>query len=518
MNSPGRFFIYCRKSRKDDEGQVLSIPAQFAEIDELARKDNLNVLDRLHEEESAKEPGRKVFNEMLRRIEAGEADGILCWALNRLARNFDDGGKIIGLLQRGVIKQIRTIERTHLPTDNVLMIAVELGMANQYVRDLSRDIQRGIREKVRQGVYSGKAPTGYYNEPKLRTIEPHPQNFAKLKRILELFATEDYSLTAIQRELAASGIVGERSKKPLHLSTIVNLFRNPFYYGVFMHKGEMHKGAHVPMISKETFDAVQKALIAVGKPRKRRGDKGFLFLDFATCQSCGYCVTAERHVKKSGLIFSYYRCTHKNKRTACHERAFLRQERFAEEVVRNVELVTLPDEWKEKYLARMETWEANTNIAAQAQIDRLEAELTGIKASLKRINTAFSEGHLDIEEFKELKNPLVPKKVSLEKDLTKLAMTKTSRLELLKHWIFEANMPKNLVISKDWFEMKSLLKKIGSNRLLSGQTLTVSFKKPWNLLAETTIAARSAASEDERNLKWWRRRELNPGPWQENQP
>jgi hypothetical protein len=43
-----------------------------------------------------KEPGRTIFNDMLSRIERGEANAILSWKLDRLARNFDDGGKIIG--------------------------------------------------------------------------------------------------------------------------------------------------------------------------------------------------------------------------------------------------------------------------------------------------------------------------------------------------------------------------------------------------------------------------------------
>jgi len=30
---------------------------------------------------------------------------------------------------------------------------------------------------------------------------------------------------------------------------------------------------------------------------------------------------------------------------------------MAEEVKRNVKLVVIPDEWKEKFLARIETWE-----------------------------------------------------------------------------------------------------------------------------------------------------------------
>src|SRR6185436_15283652 len=156
----------------------------------------------LAESRSAKEPGREVFNEMLRRIEAGEANAILTWKLDRLARNFDDGGRIIGMLQRGVIQEIRTFEKTYLPSDNVLLIAVELGMANQYVRDLSLNIRRGIREKIRRGIFYGKAPLGYYNEPRLRTIEPHPRKFKKVKAIFEQFATGELSLTDVQRQMS----------------------------------------------------------------------------------------------------------------------------------------------------------------------------------------------------------------------------------------------------------------------------------------------------------------------------
>ena len=155
-----KYFIYCRKSTEDEDRQILSIDAQISELNAIAGRDGLTIADTLTECRSAKEPGRPVFNDMLRRIEAGEANGILAWKLDRLARNFDDGGKIIGLLQRGVIREIRTFEKTYLPSDNVLMIAVELGMANQYVRDLSMNIRRGIREKIRRGIYSSKAPLG----------------------------------------------------------------------------------------------------------------------------------------------------------------------------------------------------------------------------------------------------------------------------------------------------------------------------------------------------------------------
>ena len=107
------------------------------------------------------------------------------------------------------------------------MIAVEFGMANQYVRDLSVNIRRGYRGKIRRGIYPCKAPYGYCNEPKLRTIEPDPEKFAKVKRMLELFATGQYSLAGIQREFAKAGLFGGRTKKPLRINSIHKLLENP---------------------------------------------------------------------------------------------------------------------------------------------------------------------------------------------------------------------------------------------------------------------------------------------------
>ena len=509
-----KHFIYSRKSSEDDDRQALSIVAQLSELGTITRANNLSIVDTLTESKSAKEPGREVFNDMLRRIEAGEGNAILTWKLDRLARNFDDGGKIIGMLQRGVIQEIRTFEKTYLPSDNVLMIAVELGMANQYVRDLSLNIKRGIREKIRRGIYHGKAPLGYYNEPKLRTIVPHPKEFKKTKAILEKFATGEYSLTGIQREMEEIGLIGDRTKKPLSLSSISRVFSNPLYYGVIRHKGELHSGTHVPMISKRTFDAVQEALTSLARPHKTyRQDKGFLFLGFARCGSCGYAITGERHIKKkSGRRFHYYRCTHKNKLRHCEDRHFIRQQEFMDEVKRNTALVSLPDEWKEKFLARIDTWSDEASESAQVQIDNLKVQLGLVKSKLQRINNAFAEGNLDVDEFKELKNPLIPQKVEIEQKIVRLAKGKHDRLEPLRNWITEANEANQWVVEENWLKMKPFLQRVGSNRLLRAQTLTVSWKSTWGNLAKTTLAVRGAGSESAKSSMMWRRGELNPCP------
>lgn len=95
-----KYFIYARKSTESEERQQLSIPAQLDELRDFAKKNNLQIVDTLVESKTAKEPSRKVFNEMIGRIQQGEADGILSWHPDRLARNTVDAGQIIHLLIR----------------------------------------------------------------------------------------------------------------------------------------------------------------------------------------------------------------------------------------------------------------------------------------------------------------------------------------------------------------------------------------------------------------------------------
>jgi len=96
---PG-YFIYCRKSSEAEDRQVLSIDSQTRELEQIAAKLNLPVVEILTESKSAKDPGRPAFNLMMQRLYRGEAAGIICWKLDRLARNPVDGGSIIWAIKR----------------------------------------------------------------------------------------------------------------------------------------------------------------------------------------------------------------------------------------------------------------------------------------------------------------------------------------------------------------------------------------------------------------------------------
>lgn len=234
------YFLYARKSTDVEDKQILSIEAQLAELRELTKRENLNIVEEFIEKRSAKIPGRPVFNEMLSRIQNGEAQGIVCWKIDRLSRNPVDSGKIQWMLQQNIIQHIQTHGQSHYPNDNVLMMSVELGMANEYVRQLSENTARGLRQKARNGDFPGFAPIGYINNPAIKKIALHHKNAKIVKKLFELYATGKVSLKYLAEFMEKSGIKSRKNNR-CNISRISAIITNPIYYGHFRHAGEIYE-------------------------------------------------------------------------------------------------------------------------------------------------------------------------------------------------------------------------------------------------------------------------------------
>ena len=107
------YFIYARKSSEGADRQVLSIDGQLADLRKAVERDGLKVVDVYAESKSAKKPGnRPLFDDMIRKIKRGKANGIITWHTNRLSRNPQESGELQQLLQDGVIVYIMEIVTT----------------------------------------------------------------------------------------------------------------------------------------------------------------------------------------------------------------------------------------------------------------------------------------------------------------------------------------------------------------------------------------------------------------------
>ncbi len=149
----------------------MSIEAQIAELRAFAKQNNLAIVEELTEKQSAIIPARSVFGEMIERIEKGEAEGILAWHPDRLARNPVDGGRIIYPIDCGRIAALKFPQFWFEPTpQGRFMLNIAFGQCKYYVDSLSENTKRGLRQKVRRGEYPSVAPIGYINDVRTTSI------------------------------------------------------------------------------------------------------------------------------------------------------------------------------------------------------------------------------------------------------------------------------------------------------------------------------------------------------------
>lgn len=127
-----QYIIYCRKSTESEEKQVLSIESQIKELKELAKRLDLRISEVLIESQSAKYPGRPIFNKMMKKLYKNNLKGILCWKLDRLARNPIDDSSLVWALDQGKISDILTPQGNFKNNSNdKFLMQIEFGMAKK---------------------------------------------------------------------------------------------------------------------------------------------------------------------------------------------------------------------------------------------------------------------------------------------------------------------------------------------------------------------------------------------------
>lgn len=482
-----KYFLYCRKSTESEDRQVLSIASQRNELERaFGAHADIQIVGVYEESYSAKAPGRPLFDEMLQRIERGEAQGILAWHPDRLARNSMDGGRIIYLLDQHALKDMKfaTFTFENNPQGK-FMLSIIFGYSKYYVDSLSENVKRGNRAKVNHGWRPGQAPLGYKNDKETKTIVPDPGHFPTIKRLFDLALTGAYSVRDLHR--IACDDWGYRTPKrkrsggtPISVSTFYRIFSNPFYTGHFLWNGALYRGKHEPMISMAEWQHLQTIL---GRPGEQKPQKHvFPYTGMMRCGACGLMVTAEHKVNRYGSRYVYYHCTKRNTGERCKQPS--------------VEARTLEEQFTSFLKSISIDGEINQAVIEETMLDETEAQDTehiattlqkavrDVEEQLKTLTDLRVRSLVDDAEFVERRQKLLAEQAGLQERLGKQG-TAVSWFESVALLI---SFSKQAV---SWFrrgepETKRLiLETIGSNYTLTDKKLNAEATKPFVAFAES---------------------------------
>ena len=506
-----KYILYARKSTDVEDKQVLSIEAQLVELRAYARNENLQIVDELIEKQSAKTPGRPIFAKLLKRIERGEANGIIAWHPDRLARNSIDGGQIVYLLDQTHLADLKFptfwFENT---SQGKFMLSIAFGQSKYYVDNLSENTKRGLRQKVRRGEMPGRAPLGYINDVRTKTVAVDKRQAPLVDEAFELYARGDQRLQDIADFFASKGIK-TKGNKPLKKDQIAKMLTNPFYYGHFRYAGEVFEGKHTPIVSKKLFDTVQAVFEKRRHKRVSKTNEPKPLCGLLRCGSCNMMVTGESQTKrqKNGNVhhYTYYHCTKKCKNTPRCPEPHIREELLDAQLTELLREYAMPKTWADRLHELMYKDQVNEQSRNQAQTAGLQANITQLSAKLQRLLESYLDQDIDREMYTNKKADIMSQKKSSEEKLSKLTLGQNLWLEPMKKWL-ETAVSICKIANGTNLEAKKLLclEIFGSNLILENKKArlrapAISFSPPGNIWPRFALAKEKIAQTGDNFLE-----------------
>jgi DNA invertase Pin-like site-specific DNA recombinase len=475
-----KYFVYCRKSSEAEDRQVASIESQLTTLQErFGQNETIKIVDVYEEAFSAKAPGRPLFNAMLARIERGEAQGIIAWAPDRLARNSIDGGRIVYSLDRGTIQDLKFATYTfENNSQGKFMLQIMFGQSKYYSDALSENVKRGNRTKLEKGWRPNQAPLGYLNDKATKTIVKDPDRYPLIRRMFDAALGGSHSVRHICH--LANNEWGFRTPqkkrmggKPLALSGLYKVLTNPFYAGLVVWNGKVYPGAHEPIVSTEELNRVQAWLRRRDRPKPKTRE--FAFTGLIRCGECGRLVTAEEKVNRYGSHYTYYHCTKRRPDYRCRQRSITveRLEAQIEEFLATLQIPRSLHGWTAERLLESQNEDETHQEAARTSLER---SLHDTNRALDTLTSLRLRELIEDAEFVAERQRLQNERTRLQQELQRPETT--SAFEPGRALILFSNRAMEWFRAGDAQIKRLILESVGSNLVLIDKILRIEAKIP----------------------------------------
>ncbi|OZV11237.1 resolvase [Tissierella sp. P1] len=328
-----RVAIYARVSTAEQAEEGFSIDAQLETVRKICESQGKEVVkeyvDRGISGKSIK--NRLALQEMLEDSSKGIFDEVAVWKTNRLARNHLDLLKMVERFEKNDVSFRSVTEpfETSTPAGKLLMNM--LASIGEFERDTIVDnVKLGMKQRAKQGKWNGGKVLGYKSikdssnsETRLEVVQ---EEAIIIKEIFELYS-QGKGLKAITNEINHKGYKTKRGNF-FSVSGVKEILKNPLYigrirfnryvdWGTKRREGKnedyvLVDGGHEPIISKETWDKVQKLYEIKGKRSPKIFDGAYPLTGILKCPKCGASMVSSKSVNilKDGTkrIIRYYYC------------------------------------------------------------------------------------------------------------------------------------------------------------------------------------------------------------------
>lgn len=460
--------IYARVSSKEQEREGFSIPAQLKLLREYASRNEFQLEMEFVDIETAKNPGRQNFVEMVRYFTRNKnCRVILVEKTDRLYRNFRDAVTLEDLdLEIHLVKEGQIISKD-ARSQAKLIHGMQLVLARNYIENLREEVKKGMREKAEQGIYPGRAPFGYRNNRAERTIEIHPPNAQIVIRIFELYATGQYSLSELQKAVRST------TGKTISRAYLHTILTNPFYQGNFIWGGKLYRGTHQALITANLHERAHLVLRGHNKPKY--GKQEIAFRGLLTCAHDSCTITAER--KKGKYV--YYRCT--GYRGKCATPRFT-ESKIAERLGIVLKDIHIPDAILTRLQESLGRDQEQLLENAKAQRNGLEQRLSAVRRRMDQAYQDKLDGKIPQEFWQRKMLEWTEAESQIQTALTRLDVPTPDRILDAKRTLELANKAYSLYLAQNSTQQATLLRMVLLNCSIDERSVFPTYRKPFDLI------------------------------------
>lgn len=309
--------IYARYSSSGQREE--SIEGQLRECYEYAQKNGFSVVgEYIDKALSGTTDKRPDFLRMIRDAERGIFKAVICWKMDRFARNRYDSAIYKYKLQKNDVRLYYAKEYIPEGPEGAILESVMEGYAEYYSKNLSQNVKRGYYDSALELKTLGQTVLGLRKGPDGR-FEIDPATAPIVRRVFEEYAKGERAHD-IYKRLNEEGYRTTRGGL-FNKNSVRRILQNEKYIGVYEYEDIRVEDGIPAIVSKELFDQCQEKLEKWHRAPAASRDTSFLLTTKLFCGHCGEPMTGDGGTGKSGRVYNYYVCNGRRVHKCEKERA-----------------------------------------------------------------------------------------------------------------------------------------------------------------------------------------------------